>query len=149
MVVDDRYAIVGSANINDRSLDGDRDSEIAVVIEDTNLVESRMGGRTVSVGQQIQSFRTQLFMEHFGFTQQESVDVLQARSSIAQRARRNTEIYREVFACYPDDNVHKISELEQFKETANPEKYQALKQDIQGFAVEWPTDFLKNEDLDF
>ena len=30
MVVDDEYVIVGSANINQRSLDGDRDSELAV-----------------------------------------------------------------------------------------------------------------------
>lgn len=33
MVADDRYAIVGSANINDRSLLGNRDSELAVLVE--------------------------------------------------------------------------------------------------------------------
>ena len=32
MIVDDSYAIVGSANINQRSLDGDRDSELAIGI---------------------------------------------------------------------------------------------------------------------
>lgn len=32
MVVDDEYAIVGSANINERSMSGERDSEIAVGI---------------------------------------------------------------------------------------------------------------------
>jgi len=31
MLVDDRWAIVGSANINDRSLLGYRDSELAVI----------------------------------------------------------------------------------------------------------------------
>ena len=30
MIVDDRVVIVGSANINDRSMNGNRDSEIAV-----------------------------------------------------------------------------------------------------------------------
>ncbi|CAK9886222.1 MAG: hypothetical protein XXXJIFNMEKO3_02650 [Candidatus Erwinia impunctatus] len=35
MIVDDRYILVGSANINDRSLLGDRDSELAVLISDT------------------------------------------------------------------------------------------------------------------
>lgn len=30
MIVDDNYAIIGSANINDRSMLGTRDSEIAV-----------------------------------------------------------------------------------------------------------------------
>ena len=34
MIIDDRIVVIGSANINDRSLLGDRDSEIAVVIED-------------------------------------------------------------------------------------------------------------------
>lgn len=32
MIVDDKRAIIGSANINDRSLCGDRDSELAIVI---------------------------------------------------------------------------------------------------------------------
>ncbi|KAF2367478.1 Phospholipase D-like domain [Trinorchestia longiramus] len=34
MIVDDMICIVGSANINDRSLRGDRDSELCVVIDD-------------------------------------------------------------------------------------------------------------------
>ena len=32
MIVDDRRVIVGSANLNDRSQNGDHDSEIAIVI---------------------------------------------------------------------------------------------------------------------
>ena len=31
MIVDDNYVIIGSANINDRSMIGTRDSEIAVL----------------------------------------------------------------------------------------------------------------------
>lgn len=31
MIIDDQIAIIGSANINDRSLKGNRDSEIAVI----------------------------------------------------------------------------------------------------------------------
>lgn len=31
MIVDDNYVIMGSANINDRSMLGSRDSEIAVI----------------------------------------------------------------------------------------------------------------------
>ena len=38
MIVDDRYALIGSANINDRSMKGTRDSEIAIVIEDTEIL---------------------------------------------------------------------------------------------------------------
>ena len=34
MIVDDKIALIGSANINDRSLMGSRDSELAIVVED-------------------------------------------------------------------------------------------------------------------
>ena len=39
MIIDDRIALIGSANINDRSLLGSRDSELAVVIEDEAVLE--------------------------------------------------------------------------------------------------------------
>jgi phospholipase D1/2 len=39
MVVDDRLVIIGSANINERSQRGDRDSEIAAVIRDTDMLD--------------------------------------------------------------------------------------------------------------
>lgn len=38
-VVDDRLAIIGSANINERSQRGDRDSELAAVIRDTDMID--------------------------------------------------------------------------------------------------------------
>lgn len=37
MIVDDKTVICGSANINDRSLIGKRDSEIAVIIEVSSI----------------------------------------------------------------------------------------------------------------
>ncbi len=37
MIVDDVVTIIGSANVNDRSMNGDRDSEIAVVLRDEVL----------------------------------------------------------------------------------------------------------------
>jgi phospholipase D1/2 len=40
MIVDDRLAIIGSANINERSQRGDRDSELACVIRDTDMIDS-------------------------------------------------------------------------------------------------------------
>lgn len=32
IIVDDEYILLGSANINDRSLNGDRDSELAMIM---------------------------------------------------------------------------------------------------------------------
>ena len=42
-IVDDRLAIIGSANINERSQRGDRDSEVAAVIRDTDMVDWQVG----------------------------------------------------------------------------------------------------------
>jgi phosphatidylserine/phosphatidylglycerophosphate/cardiolipin synthase-like enzyme len=38
LIVDDRIAIIGSANINDRSMEGDRDSEIAILIKEVRML---------------------------------------------------------------------------------------------------------------
>jgi len=50
MIVDDRRVIIGSANINDRSMLGTRDSEIACLIKDKNKIDSKMGGIDFKVG---------------------------------------------------------------------------------------------------
>ncbi|CAG8504405.1 15519_t:CDS:2, partial [Acaulospora colombiana] len=42
LIADDRTVIIGSANLNDRSLNGDHDSEIAAIIEDKDYIESKM-----------------------------------------------------------------------------------------------------------
>jgi phosphatidylserine/phosphatidylglycerophosphate/cardiolipin synthase-like enzyme len=47
MIVDDRIVLMGSANINDRSQLGNRDSEIAMLVEDTEMVSSFMNGKEV------------------------------------------------------------------------------------------------------
>ena len=49
MIVDDRCILVGSANINDRSMLGNRDSEIAVVVQDNDWVSGVMNGQEYTV----------------------------------------------------------------------------------------------------
>lgn len=49
-VVDDRTVIIGSANINERSQRGDRDSELACIIRDTDMMDSTMAGKPYKVG---------------------------------------------------------------------------------------------------
>ncbi|KAH8921125.1 phospholipase D/nuclease, partial [Atractiella rhizophila] len=75
MVVDDRVAIIGSANINERSQRGDRDSELACVIRDTDMMESTMGGRPYQVGRFAHSLRVRLMREHLGI----DTDEMEAR----------------------------------------------------------------------
>ncbi|EPQ51020.1 phospholipase D [Gloeophyllum trabeum ATCC 11539] len=74
-IVDDRLAIIGSANINERSQRGDRDSEIAAVIRDTDFIDgctdfeapsSTMAGRPFKVGRFAHTLRVRLMREHLG-----------------------------------------------------------------------------------
>ncbi|KAG0059790.1 hypothetical protein BGZ89_000117 [Linnemannia elongata] len=76
MIVDDRIVICGSANINDRSQVGFRDSEIAIIIEDTDMVASRMNGEPYQAGKLAHALRTDLFKEHLGLLHHVDHDVV-------------------------------------------------------------------------
>ncbi|KAL7164773.1 hypothetical protein ACSBR2_040638 [Camellia fascicularis] len=65
MIIDDCISLIGSANINDRSLLGSRDSEIGVLIEDKEFVDSCMGGKPWKAGKFSSSLRLTLWSEHF------------------------------------------------------------------------------------
>lgn len=73
MIVDDDTMICGSANINDRSMNGDRDSEIALVIKDTDKVMIKMNGIDMWVGQFSHNLRIDLFKEHSGCDSSETL----------------------------------------------------------------------------
>lgn len=66
MIVDDRAAIIGSANINERSQRGNRDSEVAAIIRDTDMIDSKMGGQPFEVGRFAHTLRIRLMREHLG-----------------------------------------------------------------------------------
>lgn len=66
MVVDDRLAIIGSANINERSMRGDRDSELACVVRDEDMLSSTMAGAPYKVGRFPHTLRMRLMREHLG-----------------------------------------------------------------------------------
>ncbi|KAJ6619535.1 hypothetical protein B0H10DRAFT_2026156 [Mycena sp. CBHHK59/15] len=65
-IVDDRLAIIGSANINERSQRGDRDSELAAVIRDTDMIDCTMAGKPFQVGRFAHTLRVRLMREHLG-----------------------------------------------------------------------------------
>jgi phosphatidylserine/phosphatidylglycerophosphate/cardiolipin synthase-like enzyme len=64
LIVDDRVLIIGSANINDRSMLGARDSEVAVRIEDTLHIESSFNGVPFNVGYLPFMVRNKLMKQH-------------------------------------------------------------------------------------
>ena len=68
MIVDDSVAIVGSANINQRSLAGSRDSELAVIAHQPEHTLLSQGGKLPQG--EVSQFRTRLMEEHLGHQHQ-------------------------------------------------------------------------------
>ncbi|BEI82309.1 hypothetical protein CcaverHIS002_0301770 [Cutaneotrichosporon cavernicola] len=66
MIVDDRLVLCGSANINERSQRGDRDSELISVVRDTDMIDGTMGGKPFKVGRYAHTLRMRLMREHVG-----------------------------------------------------------------------------------
>lgn len=86
MIVDDEYIIVGSANINQRSMDGARDSEIAMgAYQPYHLVTRQQPARG-----QVHGFRMALWYEHLGmlnetFSHPNSVECVKKVNEIADK----------------------------------------------------------------
>lgn len=66
LIADDRVVIIGSANLEDRSMLGYRDSEIGVVIEDSLAINSHMNGEPFKTAHFAAGLRRKLFRKHLG-----------------------------------------------------------------------------------
>ena len=66
MIVDDEYIILGSANINQRSMDGTRDSEICIgAFQSQHVLQKHTQMGPLPRGQ-VAGFRRALWLEHLG-----------------------------------------------------------------------------------
>ncbi|KAL8171808.1 hypothetical protein V2J09_023612 [Rumex salicifolius] len=117
MIVDDRVALIGSSNINDRSLLGSRDSEIGIIIEDKEFLESTMDGKPWMVGKFTFSLRISLWLEHLGLHAGEISHICDPVADTTYRdlwmetAKANTVIYHDTFSCVPNDDIHSRASL--------------------------------------
>eukprot|EP01104_Vermistella_antarctica_P020353 TRINITY_DN8681_c0_g1_i1.p1 TRINITY_DN8681_c0_g1~~TRINITY_DN8681_c0_g1_i1.p1 ORF type:complete len:1537 (+),score=341.51 TRINITY_DN8681_c0_g1_i1:99-4709(+) len=129
MIVDDRIVIVGSANINDRSMNGDRDSEIAVRISGGEEVASTMGGNPWTANRFALTMRINLWEEHLGF-ESTSDDIVKSKvldpicdevykGMLIKFAIRNTVIYHNVFPNIPNNRTLAI-----VRQSPNPQQQQ-------------------------
>jgi phospholipase D1/2 len=109
-IVDDRLAIIGSANINERSLRGDRDSELAAVIRDTDLIDGygilliieslyiltrtfrKMAGKPFKVGRFAHTLRVRLMREHLGIDV-DALDEEDLRTDDVTEGGNETEVW--------------------------------------------------------
>ncbi|RUS17342.1 hypothetical protein BC937DRAFT_90093 [Endogone sp. FLAS-F59071] len=222
LIVDDRIVICGSANLNDRSQLGNRDSEIAMIIEDEDTIRTRMNGKPYLAARFAHTLRCQLFKEHLGLLNEEEEEPLATngeqvvtaeqldslsnrakgrnisvtavlsnrtptpttfdrspedplspedrivrdplsddfyKNTWLQTAQVNTQVFRDVFRCVPDDTVTTFDEYRSFVpdpkipigHVANPEmsalEIQQKLDLVKGHLVVFPTEFLKKENL--
>ncbi|XP_052810030.1 phospholipase D1-like isoform X3 [Mya arenaria] len=157
MIVDDDTVIIGSANINDRSMIGSRDSEIAVVVEDTDKFPVKLNGKDHMAGKFATSLRRTLFREHLGIKEDDfHIDLSDPvcdkfyKNVWLTQASINTTIYHKVFKCIPDDRIKSFSQIKEMAatpslaETDKEAARQELKK-VKGRIVFLPLYFLENE----
>lgn len=189
LIADDRLVIMGSSNLNDRSQCGDRDSEIALVVEDKDMIPSKINGHDYEVGRFATQLRRKLWKEHLGLIPDApsdkvhddmlplpvpQIDTLDSEEDLIVQdplnhdtlelwnstAKVNTEVFREIFHCVPDDNVTTWDEYHAFY--PDPEKTEIghvadpnmpveiivdTLNKVKGHLVEFPLKFLEKVDL--
>lgn len=111
MIVDDRYVLVGSANINDRSLMGDRDSELAVLISDTAHGSTDLDGTGIASPYRnfARELRQNAWRKWLGSAAGECAEALDKPATgwgeIQELARKNARAYEDVFNFIPKSYV--------------------------------------------
>ncbi|XP_050821788.1 phospholipase D1 isoform X1 [Gopherus flavomarginatus] len=158
LIADDNTVIIGSANINDRSMLGKRDSEMAIIVQDTETVPSVMDGKDYKAGRFAQSLRLRCFRVVLGCSADLSADL---QDPVSDRffkevwvatAARNATIFDKVFRCLPSDEVTNLAQLRDFIAKSKLVTQDAAKaaeelKKIHGFLVQFPFHFLYEENL--
>uniref|UniRef100_A0A8C5AM24 Phospholipase n=1 Tax=Gadus morhua TaxID=8049 RepID=A0A8C5AM24_GADMO len=158
LIADDNTVIIGSANINDRSMLGKRDSEVAVIIQDSETVTAVMDEKEYQAGPYALQLRLECFRTILGGHSDATIDLSDPVSDRFYKdvwmatAGRNATIYEKVFRCLPTSLVRNMSELEQYQVKAglaqtDPIRAREELRKIRGFLVQFPLDFLSEENL--
>jgi phosphatidylserine/phosphatidylglycerophosphate/cardiolipin synthase-like enzyme len=175
LCVDDRVLIIGSANINDRSMLGDRDSEVAVRIEDTHHMAIQMAGAKFSVGSLPHRVRCKLMRQHLGVHpgahRGASNDEKTWNPNVEDPV--SPEVYEYTWQIIADNNATHYSKIDGARDVYSPDNerlnhYRNALQNydnphvldakvlratdaqnggIRGTLVPWPMQFLAAEDL--
>ncbi|KAI1120803.1 phospholipase D [Nemania abortiva] len=113
IIVDDRVALIGSANINERSMLGNRDSETAAIVRDADMMWSTMGGEPYRVGRFAHTLRMRLMREHLGL----DVDAITEEdrgadlSAATEFETEMDQIYDETYQLNAESSAHASSTM--------------------------------------
>ena len=117
IIVDDKYVYIGSSNINDRSLRGDRDSEIGALIASNTSNSQNSNRKCNKTSPLVKSFRMNLWNEHLGIYSTHSKEtkhlneieelndnpIETIEEIILPIAEQNTIIYERNFLFFPSN----------------------------------------------
>lgn len=128
-IVDDAVAIIGSANINDRSLNGNGDTELAaVMVDDADASMTDVGGGVRCITRKFASdLRKQLWRKHLGMLVDQETTGVQKQAApagvniekpldpatiaaIQKLSALNREAYNTVFTHTPRNRFQTIAE---------------------------------------
>uniref|UniRef100_A0A671Q4Z3 phospholipase D n=1 Tax=Sinocyclocheilus anshuiensis TaxID=1608454 RepID=A0A671Q4Z3_9TELE len=154
MIVDDCTVIIGSANINDRSMLGKRDGEMAVVVEDTEFQPSVMDGESYQAGSFALSLREECFRLVRGLLGDISDPISDRfyKEVWMVTVAKNASVYDKVFSCLPTEAVLNYKILREYMSRPcmaieDPAQACAELKKIRGFLVQFPLYFLSEENL--
>lgn len=144
MIVDDRSCIIGSANINERSMLGNRDSEVAVIVRDKELVESRMNGKEYLAGRFPFELRQRLMREHLGC----DVDLVEFIERKFEKLRIMAQLNSNTLNTIPLEALSKMKDStknesamvelafrEIFNEKHSPQWYEKYQDTVENFGI--------------
>lgn len=158
--------IIGSANFNDRSMCGNRDSEVAILVEDSetgfvkNLLKSLLKEHLGLMEGAEESFTelgdekeaSLLLREAFLKNGWESLECDGLFAAIRLRAEVNTKMYKQLYRVVPDNDIRSREDLKEFKkvqgivkQSQDPNLVEECSKRIQGNLVLYPTHFLTEE----
>jgi len=146
LIIDDKVVVIGSCNINDRSMLGNRDSEIAVGVTDNIHTHSVMNGHHFEASQFALSLRLRLWRCHLGIKLddpnhsliQDPISPVAWDEMWRKTAQINTEIFANVFGTNIPENCTKLSQLTRSTLVkATPNNLLQLQQ-VNGFLINFP-----------
>jgi phospholipase D1/2 len=165
IIADGNRAIIGSANLNDRSLLGERDSEVGIILEEESegmilgllkdLLAEHLGIREEKLisGERKETELDEYFRRAFFQDEWRNVETDVFFNSVKKRAEINTKMFRELFRSIPDDDIKSTKDYIRFISESSLNKldlpdrnllYDVL-QRIRGHFAIFPLHFLENE----
>ncbi|KAI9295170.1 phospholipase D/nuclease [Neoconidiobolus thromboides FSU 785] len=169
MLVDDEIAIIASNNLNDRSMLGNRDSELGAVVLDTKRVSMNMDNKKFTGRRFAHDLRVKLWREHLGllnkvydqhpWVQQLSQDPIcdaTYHGIFRKVAKLNTGIFKQIFPHIPSNSFNTFQEWEEFNLQVKNGKIKSPKNellyklnDLRGTLCFHPTRFCHSDSLDW